>query len=186
MENELKEALAVLKKGGVILYPTDTIWGLGCDATNADAVAKIYKIKQRLESKSMLMLLGREDDLEYYVEDVPAIAYDLIATTDKPLTIIFDKGKNIARNLLGEDGSIGIRVTREKFSRQLCNRLRRPVVSTSANISGRPSPTNYADIDSEILSAVDYVVNYGRESRVHVSPSSIIKLMAGGVFKIIR
>ncbi len=186
MENELKEALSVLKKGGVILYPTDTIWGLGCDATNAEAVAKIYKIKQRLESKSMLMLLGREDDLEYYVEDVPAIAYDLIAATDKPLTIIFDKGKNIASNLLGEDGSIGIRVTREKFSSQLCNRLRRPVVSTSANISGHPSPSNYTDIDSEILSAVDYVVNYGRESRGHVLPSSIIKLMAGGVFKIIR
>lgn len=186
MDEDIKKAIEVLRKGGVILYPTDTIWGLGCDATNHEAVAKIYEIKQRVESKSMLVLTYDSNELEYYVADVPEIAYQLIDATDKPLTIIFDKGKNLAQNILGEDGSIGIRITHEQFSNQLCRRFRRPIVSTSANISGKPSPSNFSEIDSEIIDAVDYVVDYRRNDSSKAKPSSIIKLSAGGVFKIIR
>jgi len=186
MIEDIKEALAVLQKGGVILYPTDTIWGLGCDASNAEAVKRIYEIKNRVDSKSMLVLMENTALLERYVSEVPEIAYDLIELTDKPLTIIYDGAKNLAKNLIAEDGSIGIRITTEQFSSDLIRRFKRPIVSTSANISGKPSPACFAEIAQEIIDSVDYVVNYRQDENQKAVPSSIIKLGRGGEIKIIR
>jgi len=186
MIEDIKMALAVLQKGGVILYPTDTIWGLGCDACNEEAVKRIYDIKNRVDSKSMLVLMENAALLERYVEEVPEIAYDLIELTDKPLTIIYDGAKNLAKNLVAEDGSIGIRLTTEQFSSDLIRRFKRPIVSTSANISGKPSPACFAEIDQEIIDSVDYVVNYRQDDNQKAVPSSIIKLGKGGEIKIIR
>jgi len=186
MIEDIKEALAVLQKGGVILYPTDTIWGLGCDACNEEAVKRIYKIKNRVDSKSMLVLMENAALLERYVAEVPEIAYDLIELTDKPLTIIYDGAKNLAKNLIAEDGSIGIRITTEQFSSDLIRRFKRPIVSTSANISGKPSPACFAEIAQEIIDSVDYVVNYRQDENQKAVPSSIIKLGRGGEIKMIR
>jgi L-threonylcarbamoyladenylate synthase len=186
MEEDLKKALEVLRNGGVILYPTDTIWGLGCDATNEEAVAKIYNIKKRSDSKSMLVLMENINLLERYVEEVPAIAYDLIEVTDKPMTIIYPGARNLAGNLIAQDGSIGIRITRENFTRQLIQRFRKPIVSTSANISGEPSPAIFEDISAEIKAAADYVVSYRQDDSMPASPSSIIKLGVGGEIEILR
>jgi len=186
MIEDVKAALAVLQKGGVILYPTDTIWGLGCDACNVDAVKKIYDIKNRVDSKSMLVLMENAALLERYIEEVPEIAYDLIELTDKPLTIIYDGAKNLAKNLVAEDGSIGIRLTTEQFSSDLIRRFKRPIVSTSANISGKPSPACFAEISQEIIDSVDYVVKYRQVDNQKAVPSSIIKLGRGGEIKIIR
>jgi L-threonylcarbamoyladenylate synthase len=186
MDEDLKTALDVLKKGGVILYPTDTIWGLGCDATNDQAVARIYSIKKRSDAKSMLVLMENPALLERYVEDVPEIAWDLIEITTTPLTIIYEKAKNLAVNLLAEDGSIGIRFTKESFTRELISRFRRPVVSTSANISGRQSPASFRDIPEEIRNSVDYIVKYRQDDTTPGQPSSIIRLGSGGKVEIIR
>lgn len=186
MIEDIKTALAVLQKGGVILYPTDTIWGLGCDACNEEAVKKIYDIKNRVDSKSMLVLMENAALLERYVEEVPEIAYDLIELTDKPLTIIYDGAKNLAKNLVAEDGSIGIRLTTEQFSSDLIRRFKRPIVSTSANISGKPSPASFAEIAQEIIDSVDYVVKYRQDDNQKTVPSSIIKLGRRGEIKIIR
>lgn len=173
-------------QGGVILYPTDTIWGIGCDATNAEAVAKVYRIKQRAESKALLCLVDSIQRLQNHVQDFPDIAWDLIECSDKPLTIIYDQGRNLAENLLGEDGSIGIRITQEAFSHGLCQAVRKPIVSTSANIAGAASPKCFADIDPSILEAVDYVVDYRREEKSNPQASSIIKLGTYGEISIIR
>jgi len=186
MIEDIKAALEVLQKGGVILYPTDTIWGIGCDACNEDAVKKVYSIKNRVDSKSMLVLMENLALIERYVTEVPDIAYDLIELTDKPLTIIFDGAKSLAKNLIAEDGSVGIRVTAEKFSSELIRRFRRPIVSTSANLSGNPSPACFDEIDQEIIDAVDYVVKYRQDDRQKTVPSSIMKLGRGGEIKIIR
>jgi L-threonylcarbamoyladenylate synthase len=186
MIEDIKAALEVLQKGGVILYPTDTIWGIGCDACNEDAVKKVYTIKNRVDSKSMLVLMENLALIERYVTEVPDIAYDLIELTDKPLTIIFDGAKSLAKNLIAEDGSVGIRVTAEKFSSELIRRFRRPIVSTSANLSGNPSPACFDEIDQEIIDAVDYVVKYRQDDRQKAVPSSIMKLGRGGEIKIIR
>lgn len=186
MIEDIKAALAVLQQGGVILYPTDTIWGIGCDACNAEAVKRIYTIKNRVDSKSMLVLMENNALLERYVDEVPEIAYDLIELTDKPLTIIYDGAQNLAANLIAEDGSIGIRITTEAFSSELIRRFKRPIVSTSANISGKPSPANFGEIDPEIIGAVDYVVNYRQDEMQKAVPSSIMKLGRGGEIKIIR
>lgn len=186
MQEEIKKAVEVLKNGGIILYPTDTIWGIGCDATNAAAVAKIYKIKQRSESKSMLILLGNAYDIEKYVSEVPDIAYDLINVSDKPLTIIYDQAINVADNLINSDGSIGIRVTNEIFSKELCKRFRQPIVSTSANISGQQPPQTFQEIDNAIINSVDYVVKFRQDDYTKVAPSSIIKLSNNGELKILR
>lgn len=172
--------------GGVILYPTDTIWGLGCDATNPEAVRRVYEIKQRADSKAMLVLVDSSVKVDFYVDDVPEIAWDLIELTDKPLTIIYSGARNLASNLLAEDGSVGIRVTQEKFSHQLCQRFRKAIVSTSANISGQPSPANFSEISEELKSLVDYVVTYRQDDISRPAPSSIIKLGKGGVIDIIR
>lgn len=186
MIEDIKAALDVLQKGGVILYPTDTIWGIGCDACNEDAVKRVYEIKKRIDSKSMLVLMENAALLERYVTEVPEIAYDLIELTDKPLTIIFDGARALAKNLIAEDGSIGIRITTEKFSSELIRRFKRPIVSTSANISGKPSPACFDEIDQEIIDAVDYVVKYRQDDTQKAVPSSIMKLGRGGEIKIIR
>ncbi len=186
MIDDLKAALDVLQKGGVILYPTDTIWGIGCDAANEEAVKRIYTIKKRVDSKSMLVLMENAGLLERYVDEVPEIAYDLIELTEKPLTIIYDGAKNLAKNLLADDGSIGIRITTEAFSSGLIRRFKRPVVSTSANTSGKPSPACFAEIEPEIVQAVDYVVKYRQDDLRKAVPSSVMKLGRSGEIKIIR
>lgn len=175
-----------MREGGVILYPTDTIWGIGCDATNEDAVRRVYEIKQRQESKAMLVLVDSSVKVDFYVRDVPEVAWDLIDLADKPLTIIYSGARNLAANLLAEDGSVGIRVTNEDFSKRLCQQFRKAIVSTSANISGQPSPKNFSEISEEVKSAVDYIVGYRQEEISNPKPSSIIKLDKGGVIKIIR
>ena len=175
-----------MREGGVILYPTDTIWGIGCDATNEDAVRRVYEIKQRQDSKAMLVLVDSSVKVDFYVLDVPEVAWDLIDLADKPLTIIYSGARNLAANLLAEDGSVGIRVTNEDFSKRLCQQFRKAIVSTSANISGQPSPKNFSEISEEVKSAVDYIVGYRQEEMSNPKPSSIIKLDKGGVIKIIR
>lgn len=187
MEEDLKAALDVLKKGGVILYPTDTIWGIGCDATNEAAVKRVYEIKQRDDSKALITLTDNPN-LISRIADMPDVAYDVIeaCAEDQPMTIIYDGGRNLAPNLLAEDGSVGIRVTFEKFSAELCRRLRRPLVSTSANISGEPSPKFFAEISEEVKAKVDYIVKYRQNDNSPRKPSKIIKLKANGEVKVIR
>ncbi len=156
-----------MNEGGVILYPTDTIWGIGCDATNEEAVRRVYQIKQRSDSKAMLVLVDSPVKVDFYVQDVPEVAWDLIEVADKPLTIIYSGARNLASNLIAEDGSVGIRVTNEEFSKRLCQQFRKAIVSTSANISGQPSPANYSEITEELKSMVDYVVGYRQEEMGH-------------------
>lgn len=186
MNEEIKKACQVMREGGVILYPTDTIWGIGCDATNEEAVRRVYEIKRRADSKAMLVLVDSAVKVDFYVQDVPEIAWDLIELADKPLTIIYSGARNLAPNLLAEDGSVGIRVTGEEFSKRLCQQFRKAIVSTSANVSGQPSPQNFSEISEDIKAAVDYIVDYRREETTQAKPSSIIKLDKGGVIKIIR
>jgi L-threonylcarbamoyladenylate synthase len=185
-EKEIKKALEVLRAGGVIVYPTDTIWGIGCDATNAEAVKKVYEIKRREDSKALICLVDSADRAQRYVREIPSVGFDMMDLTTTPLTIIFDQGKNLAKNLLAEDGSIALRVTAEEFSHELCYRLQKPLVSTSANISGEPSPRNFSEISEEVLSAVDYVVDWRRQEKEKCKPSGIVKLGANGEIKIIR
>lgn len=186
MEEEIKKALEVLRKGGIILYPTDTIWGIGCDATNSEAVKRIFELKHRPSSKSMIVLVDSEAALERCVEDVPEVAWQLIDVAVDPLTIVYDRGRGLAPELLADDGSIGVRITRERFSSQLCRRLRRPLVSTSANISGAPAPADFGGISQEILDGVDYVVDYRRDEHVRNRASGVIKVSDGGVIKVLR
>lgn len=186
MNEDIKQAFDVLVAGGLILYPTDTIWGIGCDATNEDAVRKVYELKRRIDSKALITLLDNPIKLDYYISDVPEIAWDLIELTDKPLTIIYEGARNVASNLIAEDGSLGIRITKEKFSQTLCQRFRKAIVSTSANISGKPSPQSFIDISEEIKSGVDYIVKYRQSERSDSKPSSIIKLGSSGQIQIIR
>lgn len=185
-QEDLQEAIRVLRDGGVILYPTDTIWGIGCDATNEAAVERIFKIKERADSKAMLVLLDAPGKLQGYVEDVPDMAWDLIDCATKPLTVIYPQGRNLAPNLLAQDGSIGIRITNEAFSKALCAGLHRPIVSTSANKSGAAAARIFAEITEDIVQAVDYVVQFRRDDTSEVAPSSIIKLGKGNTIRIIR
>ena len=185
-EQDIKNALDTLRKGGIILYPTDTIWGIGCDATNAEAVKRIYNLKRREESKSMLALVDSEAALERTVDDVPDVAWELMEAAVRPLTIIYDHPHGVAENLLADDGSLGVRITKERFSNELCRRLRRPLVSTSANISGDKAPASFREIKQEILDGVDYVVSYSQDNDMAAAASNIIKLSDGGLFKIIR
>lgn len=186
MNDDIKKACEVMKAGGLILYPTDTIWGIGCDATNEEAVKKVYALKNRVDNKALIILTDCAGSIESYVQKVPDIAWDLIEVADKPLTIIYDHAKNLAPNLLGEDGSVGIRVTREEFSQKLCERFRRPLVSTSANVSGEPSPANFDEVSDVIKNGVDYIVNYRQDDHSKSVPSNIIKLGEGGTVKVIR
>ena len=186
MRDDITNAIKVLQEGGVILYPTDTIWGIGCDATNEAAVERIFNIKRRADSKAMLLLTDSPAKLNYYIEEIPDMAWDLIELSTKPLTIIYPAARNLAKNLLAEDGSVGIRVTREPFSRQLCERFRKPIVSTSANVSGQPAPAFFSEIADEIKEAVDYIVEYRRDNSTPAQPSGIIKLGTRGEIKVIR
>lgn len=186
LKDEINRALEVIKNGGVILYPTDTIWGLGCDATNADAVEKLLKIKNRPAEKSLIVLLDVDSKLQSYVKEIPEVAYDLIEYAENPLTIIFSDAKNLALNVINTDGSVGIRIVKHDFCTPLIQRFRKPVVSTSANISGKPSPQFFDDIDPEIIEAVDYVVDFQQEDRSIKKPSTIMKLRPSGQFEFIR
>lgn len=185
MKEDLEIAIDTLRKGGIIVYPTDTIWGLGCDATNPDAVEKIFAIKRRSDSKALLALVGSDGQLQRYVSDIPDVAWELIDAAINPVTIIYDHPEGVAENLKAQDGSLGIRITSEPFSRQLCLRFGKPVVSTSANISGRPAPSSFREIDDQILEKADYIVKYGRD-KMNSGPSNIIKISDGGLFKVIR
>lgn len=185
-KEDIEKACEVMFNGGIILYPTDTIWGIGCDATNPEAVKRVYKIKKRIDSKALITLVDSPAKVNAYVQDMPEIAWDLIEFATKPLTIIYDKARNLAENLLAEDGSAGIRVTNEPFSKDLCMRFKKPIVSTSANISGEPSPQNFSEVSQEIISAVDYIIKYRQDEKAKAAPSSIIKLGNKGEVKIIR
>ena len=186
MEDDIKKACEIMEKGGIILYPTDTIWGIGCDATNEDAVKRVYEIKKRIDSKALIVLVDKPVKVEFYVREVPEIAWDLIDVADKPLTIVYPNARNLATNVLADDGSVGIRITQETFSRKLCERFRKAIVSTSANINGQPAPTNFNEISDEIKQAVDYVVTYRQDDPYQPSPSSVIWIGEGGVIKILR
>lgn len=178
-DEDIKESVAALKKGGVILYPTDTIWGLGCDPTNPAAVENIFKIKSREQGKSLLILVDGEAMLERYVSDVPEIAWELISVSDDPITVIYSGGRNLAPGVCGEDGSVGIRICRDEFCRELIRRFRKPLASTSANLSGKPSPGNFSEIEMSVIGVVDYVVKYRQDDRRKYtsSPSSSWMLM---------
>lgn len=186
LEDDIKKAVEVMKKGGVILYPTDTVWGIGCDATNAEAVARVYEIKHREDSKAMICLVDNDNRLQRYVRNVPDVAWQLFDCAEDPTTIILDGAINLAPNLIAEDGSIAMRITREDFSKQLCYRFQKPIVSTSANISGEPTAQNYCDISQEIIDAVDYVCWTRRQEHKPHKPSSIIRLREDGQVEIIR
>lgn len=185
-EDDIKKAVEVMKKGGVILYPTDTVWGIGCDATNADAVAKVYAIKHRDDSKALICLVDSDARIQRYVRNVPEVAWDVLELAEKPTTVILDNAVNLAPNLIAKDGSIAMRITREPFSKELCYRFQKPIVSTSANISGEPAAQNYCDISEELINAVDYVCWSRRQEHKPHTPSSIIKLSENGEVKIIR
>ena len=186
INNEISRCVEVMRKGGIILYPTDTIWGIGCDATNSDAVRRIYELKQRADHKAMIVLVNSEAMLDRYVDGIPDVAWELIEATVSPTTIVFDHGTGVAPELLGPDGSIGVRLTREKFSAMLCQQLKHPVVSTSANISGEKSAGNFHEVSQAIIDGVDYVADFRREERQPHTPSSVIRLTETGVVKILR
>ena len=185
-DEDITEALKILRERGVILYPTDTIWGLGCDATNNEAVEKIFRIKSRHDSKSLIVLVNGVTMLERYVKAIPEIALELAEISDKPLTIIYPNSKNLAPGILAEDGSVGIRICQDDFCNKLIERFRKPIVSTSANISGEASPSAFNEISESIINAVDYTVRYKREDRQKKLPSPVIKVELNGVIKIIR
>lgn len=185
-QDDIKKAVEVMKNGGVILYPTDTVWGIGCDATNAEAVAKVYKIKQRDDSKALICLVDSDARLQRYVRNAPEVAWNVMELATKPTTVIFDEAVNLASNLIAEDGSIAMRITNEEFSKELCYRFQKPIVSTSANISGQPAAQNYCDISEELLNAVDYVCFSRRQEHKPHTPSSIIKIKNNGEIDIIR
>jgi L-threonylcarbamoyladenylate synthase len=186
LKEEVNKALRIIQEGGIILYPTDTIWGIGCDATNAEAVKRIFDLKQRDEAKSMIILLDNDSKLPAYVQDIPDVAYDLFEYAENPLTLILSKAKNLAPNIIADDGSIGIRIVKHTFCEQLIQRLRKPLVSTSANISGEASPKNFNQISQAIIEGVDYVVNLEQDTLTEKQPSTIMKLETDGRFSFIR
>lgn len=187
MQNDIKNALEVLRNGGTFLYPTDTIWGLGCDATNADAVKKIYGIKNREDNKSMIILVDDIARIDSYVDDVPEVAYQMIEFSEKPLTVILEGAKFLASNVVNkEDNSVGIRVVKDEFCKELIRRFRKPIVSTSANISGEPSPSNFDEISDVVKDAVDYTVEYRQDDYTKAQPSGIVLIRKDSTFKVIR
>ncbi len=190
LEEDIRNAVETMRKGGVILYPTDTVWGIGCDATNAEAVKRVYAIKQRDDSKALICLVDSDARMQRYFRNVPDVAWQLIDSLKesdaKPTTLILDGAINLAENLIADDGSVGIRITNEPFSKELCFRFQKAIVSTSANISGESAAQNYCDIDPRILEAVDYVCWSRRQEHKPHTPSSIIKLKENGEVIIIR
>jgi L-threonylcarbamoyladenylate synthase len=185
-EEDLKESLIALRQGGILLYPTDTIWGLGCDPTNESAVNRIFGLKSRSENKSLIILADSLSMIERYVTEIPEIVYELAEVSDTPLTIIYPKGKNLAKGICSDDGSVAIRICRDEFCLQLISRFRKPVVSTSANISGGPSPANFGEIEKTLISRVDYVVKFRQDDRSRNVASPVIKVNTDGTIKIIR
>ncbi len=185
MQNEINNALKLLKEGGLILYPTDTVWGIGCDADNPEAVKKVYKLKQREDTKALICLVADDRMLKKYVKRIPEVAYNILDVADNPITIIYDDAQNLAENLVAEDKTIAIRIPNDDFCFQLLRRFNGAIVSTSANISGQPTPKSFKEISPEVLKGVDYVVNLHRE-KICNKPSSIIKLSHDGIVKIIR
>lgn len=183
---ELANCLAALRSGGVIVYPTDTVWGIGCDATNDDAVRKVFAIKQRPDSKALITLVESVAALERVVPEVPEVAYQLLEAAVDPLTVVYDRGVGVSPLLLADDGTVGVRVTSERFSSELCRRLRRPIVSTSVNISGCTPPHGFPEINPDILDKVDYVCRWGQDRPWASKPSTVIRLSRGGLFKILR
>jgi len=186
LKTEIDKALAILKSGGVILYPTDTVWGLGCDASNEEAVQKINAIKRRMADKSFIILLDTDAKLQSYVTEIPDVAYDLIEYAETPLTIVFSGAKNLAPGVINADGSVGIRIVKHEFCEQLIQRFRKPITSTSANVSGEPAPQTFAEITADILDIVDHVVDWEQELNSPKKASTIMKLGAGGQFYFIR
>ncbi len=186
MQQEIQNALEVLQNGGIILYPTDTIWGIGCDATNAKAVERIYRLKQREESKSMIVLVHNDLQLEQIIPNVPDIAWDIIDLTEKPTTLVLDHPKNIASNLIAKDHSLGIRITKDSFCKRLIQQLNAPLVSTSANISGEKSPLTFNEITTDILQGIDYIVNLRQNEKIQLKSSTVIKLKDNGEVKVLR
>ncbi|WP_297792436.1 L-threonylcarbamoyladenylate synthase [uncultured Eudoraea sp.] len=184
-KKEIDNAIAILNEGGLILYPTDTVWGIGCDATNKEAVDQIFRLKKRSDKKTMICLVSNQFMLEQYVKQVPEAAYDIMDIAEKPITIIYDDPKGVAENLIADDNTLAIRVASDKFCKRLIQKFKRPIVSTSANIAGEPTPGNFSEISNLILKGVDYVVNLEKNSTIK-SPSSIIKLGNNGTVKIIR
>ena len=184
--DDVKSAVNVFKKGGIILYPTDTIWGIGCDATNADAVKKIFSLKKRQNEKSFILLLDNESRLASYVKEIPEQAWSLIEYSEKPLTIIYDGAKNLPPVVISEDGSIAIRITKDEFCQYLIGAFRKPIISTSANISGKTAPASFDEIDEEIINGVDYVVKWRQKEKISSKPSTIISIKSGGQIKFIR
>lgn len=185
MTEEINKAIAILEKGGLLLYPTDTVWGIGCDATNKDAVQKVYDLKQREDSKALICMVGNDAMLERHIDNVPDLAYDIIDLSTKPTTIIYDNPKGVAKNLIANDNTLAVRVATDKFCQYLINKFKKPIVSTSANISGQPSPNSFKEISKAILTGVDYVVNLHQDKK-NEQPSAIIKLSNDGIVKVIR
>jgi L-threonylcarbamoyladenylate synthase len=185
MNEEINKALKTLKEGGLILYPTDTVWGIGCDASNSEAVEKVFKLKQRNDSKALICLVADDRMLQKYVKKIPDVAFDIFDVSEEPITIIYDDAQNLAKNLIADDNSIAIRIPNDDFCFQLLRRFNGAIVSTSANISGMPTPKSFKEISQEVLKGVDYVVNLHHEKNCN-KPSSIIKLSNDGVVKIIR
>lgn len=186
MIKDIQNSLKVLRKGGIILYPTDTIWGIGCDATKKEAVDQIFRIKKRSDAKSLLVLLDNPEKLYNYVKEIPEIAWDLIKVSDQPLTIIYPGGMNLAPGIFHSDGTVGIRITGDKFCKELIRQLGNPIISTSANISGESSPSTYMDISEKIKSGVDYIVKWRQDDTVRKTPSAVLKLGLKGEIEIIR
>ncbi|MFH6601965.1 L-threonylcarbamoyladenylate synthase [Maribacter algicola] len=185
MTEEINKCIEVLKNGGLILYPTDTVWGIGCDATNENAVQRVYALKQREDSKALICLVAKDAMLERHIEKVPETAYDIIDLSTKPTTIIYDNPKGVAKNLIAPDNTLAVRVASDKFCKYLINKFKKPIVSTSANISGKPTPRSFGEIGEPVLKGVDYVVNLHRNEK-NGTPSSIIKLANDGTVKVIR
>ncbi len=183
---DLKKSLEVLKNKGIILYPTDTIWGIGCDATCAEAVNKILDLKKRSQEKNFILLLDHESKLQSYVKHVPDQAWELIEYSEKPLTIIYDEAKNLPPEVIAKDGSIAIRITRDEFCKNLVSALRKPVISTSANLSGKTPPSSFSEVENEIIDGVDYVVNWRQEENKKIQPSTILRIRQGGQIEFIR
>lgn len=186
LQNDISKAVSVMKRGGVILYPTDTVWGIGCDATSSDAVRRVYEIKRRSDSKALISLVSDIDMLERFVGNVPLSVADFLEKSDRPTTVVYPSCRLLAPELLADDGSAGIRVTSEIYSRGLCQELGVPVVSTSANISGEPAPALFSEISDEIISAVDYVADFRRDDSTVSAPSRVVKLNSDGSFIILR
>lgn len=186
MQHDIEKCIEVLAAGGTILYPTDTIWGIGCDATQTHATKKVYQMKQREDAKAMLVLVNSADMLSRYVEDIPDMAGEIIEINDDPLTIIYPAGRNLAGNILSPDGSVGIRITSDPFCHELIHRFRKPLVSTSANLAGQPAPAIFSEIPADIKTMVDYTVAWRQDDRTKRKPSGILKVKLNGEIEVIR